>query len=208
MLVRARRHGLSVYRGALPSGCLLSQAFYSTLYATGASARARQPSGSLTPKTIRPQLRVLQTCSLAKIPYLPQAAATSLNWSSTIHRIRHVSPAAMTTQTQTQTRSHAGHSHHHHHDNTFLLSRNKSDAGVRITRIGLYVNLGMAVSKGVGGYVFNSQGKHSRAHMGGVLLRSCSALRRCSSQSYRPRQRRAHSCDRGLVIEAALTALP
>ncbi|OAL05675.1 hypothetical protein IQ06DRAFT_211016 [Phaeosphaeriaceae sp. SRC1lsM3a] len=64
----------------------------------------------------------------------------------------------MTTQTQTQTRSHAGHSHHHHHhDNTFLLSKNKSDAGVRITRIGLYVNLGMAVSKGVGGYVFNSQ---------------------------------------------------
>ncbi|KAH7079328.1 cation efflux family-domain-containing protein [Paraphoma chrysanthemicola] len=60
--------------------------------------------------------------------------------------------------TQTQTRSHAGHSHHHHHhDNTFLLSKNKSDAGVRITRIGLYVNLGMAVSKGFGGYVFNSQ---------------------------------------------------
>jgi hypothetical protein len=63
----------------------------------------------------------------------------------------------MTTQTQTQTRSHAGHSHHHH-DNTFLLSKNKNDAGVRITKIGLYVNLGMAVSKGFGGYVFNSQG--------------------------------------------------
>ncbi|KAL5117712.1 mitochondrial metal transporter [Pleosporales sp. CAS-2024a] len=58
-----------------------------------------------------------------------------------------------------QTRSHAGHSHHHHHhhDNTFLVSKNKSDAGVRITRVGLYVNLGMAVSKGVGGYVFHSQ---------------------------------------------------
>ncbi|KAF1947193.1 hypothetical protein EJ02DRAFT_440413 [Clathrospora elynae] len=55
-----------------------------------------------------------------------------------------------------QTHSHAGHSHHHH-DNSFLLSTNKNDAGVRITRIGLYVNLGMAVSKGVGGYVFNSQ---------------------------------------------------
>ncbi|KAJ4373790.1 mitochondrial metal transporter [Neocucurbitaria cava] len=63
----------------------------------------------------------------------------------------------MTTQTQTQTRSHAGHSHHHHHDNTFLLSKNKNDAGVRITKIGLYVNLGMAISKGFGGYVFNSQ---------------------------------------------------
>jgi divalent metal cation (Fe/Co/Zn/Cd) transporter len=59
--------------------------------------------------------------------------------------------------TQTQTRSHGGHSHHHHHDNTYLTSKNKNDAGVRITRIGLYSNLGMAIAKGVGGYAFNSQ---------------------------------------------------
>lgn len=65
--------------------------------------------------------------------------------------------------TKTQSRGHAGHSHHHHHDNTFLLSKNKNDAGVRITRIGLYVNLGMAVSKGFGGYVFNSQGTRTAA---------------------------------------------
>lgn len=59
----------------------------------------------------------------------------------------------------THSHGHAGHGHHHHHhDNTFLLSKNKHDAGVRITRIGLYVNLGMAVGKGFGGYVFNSQG--------------------------------------------------
>jgi hypothetical protein len=62
-------------------------------------------------------------------------------------------------QAQTQTRGHAGHSHHHAHDNAYLVSTNKNDAGVRITRIGLYVNLGMAVGKGFGGYVFNSQGK-------------------------------------------------
>ncbi|KAF7897254.1 hypothetical protein EAF00_005482 [Botryotinia globosa] len=62
--------------------------------------------------------------------------------------------AALTT---TQRRSHAGHSHHHHHDNTYLTSTNKNDAGVRITRIGLYSNLGMAFAKGVGGYMFNSQ---------------------------------------------------
>ena len=61
---------------------------------------------------------------------------------------------AMTALTQTQTRTH---SHHHHHDNTYLTSTNKNDAGVRITRIGLYSNLGMALVKGVGGYVFNSQ---------------------------------------------------
>ena len=63
----------------------------------------------------------------------------------------------MAALTQTQTRSHGGHSHHHHHDNTYLTSKNKKDAGVRITRIGLYSNLGMAVAKGVGGYAFNSQ---------------------------------------------------
>ncbi|KAL2181915.1 cation efflux family-domain-containing protein [Thermothelomyces heterothallicus CBS 202.75] len=71
-----------------------------------------------------------------------------------------------------QTRGHAGHGHghhhhhglhhhhhhhHHHHDNVYLTSTNKSDAGVRITRIGLYSNLGMAVAKGAGGYAFNSQ---------------------------------------------------
>ncbi|GAW11161.1 hypothetical protein ANO14919_005030 [Xylariales sp. No.14919] len=68
----------------------------------------------------------------------------------------------MTSITQTRTHSghnhgHGGHHHHHHHDNVYLTSQNKNDAGVRITRIGLYSNLGMAVAKGVGGYAFNSQ---------------------------------------------------
>lgn len=57
----------------------------------------------------------------------------------------------------TASHSHAGHGHHHHHDNVYLTSKNKNDAGVRITRIGLLSNLGMAVAKGVGGYLFNSQ---------------------------------------------------
>ena len=61
-------------------------------------------------------------------------------------------------QQQQQHRGHAGHSHSHHsHDNTYLTSTNKNDAGVRITRIGLYVNLGMAIFKGIGGYAFNSK---------------------------------------------------
>lgn len=50
--------------------------------------------------------------------------------------------------------------HHHHHspgDNIYLTSKNKHDAGVRITRIGLFVNLFMAISKGIGGYYFHSQ---------------------------------------------------
>ncbi|KAK6355274.1 hypothetical protein TWF696_004387 [Orbilia brochopaga] len=56
--------------------------------------------------------------------------------------------------------SHGLFGHHHHHspaDNVFLTSKNKSDAGVRITRIGLLVNLLMAVSKGFGGWYFHSQ---------------------------------------------------
>lgn len=55
-----------------------------------------------------------------------------------------------------QQRGHS-HGHHHHHDNTYLTSKNKADAGVRITRLGLYTNAGMAISKGIGGWYFNSQ---------------------------------------------------
>jgi len=67
-----------------------------------------------------------------------------------------------------------GHSHshggHHHHDNTFLTSKNKDDPGVRITKIGLYVNVGMAISKGIGGYAFNSQ-----AYVG-AILQNCAVM--------------------------------
>ncbi|KAF5021050.1 hypothetical protein F66182_6928 [Fusarium sp. NRRL 66182] len=47
--------------------------------------------------------------------------------------------------------------HHHHHDNGYLTSANKDDPGVRITRIGLLSNLGMAVVKFAGGWAFNSK---------------------------------------------------
>lgn len=58
---------------------------------------------------------------------------------------------------------HHGHSHshglghHHHHDNTYLISKNRSDPGVRITNIGLVSNLAMAIAKFVGGWAFNSK---------------------------------------------------
>ncbi|KAF2087668.1 hypothetical protein K490DRAFT_73598 [Saccharata proteae CBS 121410] len=62
----------------------------------------------------------------------------------------------------TQTRAHAGHSHghghhHHHTDPSLLLSSNKNDAAVRITRLGLYLNLVLAMGKGIAGYYFNSK---------------------------------------------------
>lgn len=53
--------------------------------------------------------------------------------------------------------AHSHHHHHHHHDKAYLTSSDKNDPGVRITRIGLLTNLGMAIGKGIGGYVFHSQ---------------------------------------------------
>jgi hypothetical protein len=165
MLLRVRRDGFAVCRRACP---------HSPHYAAlplPLKAASAQPHGlnssSPYPGILRPQLRILRTWTHTKGDpsqsrngtQYPRLASLPLNWSSVAHRTRHIA-AAMTTQTQS--RGHAGHSHHHHHhDNTFLLSKNKNDAGVRITRIGLYVNLGMAVSKGFGGYVFNSQGMKS-----------------------------------------------
>ena len=106
----------------------------------------------------RNQSRVLKTSappgysfsrhSLKSSPALPPVTHQQLG-----HR-----PALPTTAyhfTMTHSHSHAGHSHHH--DNTYLISKNKNDAGVRITRIGLISNLGMAIAKGVGGWAFNSQ---------------------------------------------------
>lgn len=78
-----------------------------------------------------------------------------------------------------QTRDHGGgghhHHHHHHHDNTFLTSTNSADPGVRITRIGLVSNLGMAIAKFIGGWAFNSKAMtadawHSIADLGSDVI--------------------------------------
>ncbi|KAK4668774.1 mitochondrial metal transporter [Podospora pseudoanserina] len=86
--------------------------------------------------------------------------STTDNYFSTTRPTTSSSPPQSPLKMGQQHRTHAGHSHghhHHHHDNIYLTSQNKSDAGVRITRIGLYSNLGMAIAKGLGGYAFNSQ---------------------------------------------------
>ena len=92
---------------------------------------------------------------------LTKATSTTYHTIAFIHlsneriRRRLVPPMA----SLTQHRHHGGHSHSHghSHDNTYLTSTNKKDAGVRITRIGLYVNFLMALGKGIGGYFLNSQ---------------------------------------------------
>jgi len=98
--------------------------------------------------------RVLCTIGLATSLRSPQTSGT---FERSLFSNNSISRPAMTSSTQTRLHSGHSHSHHHHHDNSFLTSANKNDAGVRITRIGLYVNLGMAIGKGIGGYYFNSQ---------------------------------------------------
>ena len=110
---------------------------------------------SFTPDQTRaqPPKRVLCTTGLLPSHYPAQTPAAFAR----SHFTNYLNSLPAMTST-TQTRLHSGHSHsHHNHDNTFLTSANKKDAGVRITRIGLYVNLGMAIGKGIGGYYFNSQ---------------------------------------------------
>ncbi|KAK1989847.1 hypothetical protein LX36DRAFT_664830 [Colletotrichum falcatum] len=127
------------------------------------------------PHLRRLALRVYQTSSPAAFPCDPYLTRHSrLPPSSSLPHLTPTAiiPAAVimsSTTTATAAanplqsrRSHGGHSHHHHHhhhghDNVYLTSANKNDAGVRITRIGLFSNLGMAFAKGAGGYAFGSQ---------------------------------------------------
>lgn len=115
------------------------------------------------PHRLNPPL-VTQTRVHQSSPLSRRACASSLVLSSKKVSLlptlfQHSPLAIMASKTTIQTRSHGGHSagDHHHHDNTYLTSTNRNDAGVKITRVGLYVNLGMAIVKGVGGYYFNSK---------------------------------------------------
>jgi hypothetical protein len=126
--------------------------------------RLRMPisRGLSSPPCLRPdqriQSRVLQASTTIILSHLPNSLKPCPSLSSSAYyqfRNRPSVTGPAKTFTMTHSSSRAGHSHHH--DNTYLISKNKNDAGVRITRIGLAANLGMAVAKGVGGYLFHSQ---------------------------------------------------
>ncbi|KAF6843281.1 cation efflux family protein [Colletotrichum musicola] len=119
----------------------------------------------LTPSAARLRLH-----ASASLPLLTHTLRTTTSPSTPPAVIMSTTATTTTTTTTTSAmqtrRSHGGHSHghghghghhHHHHDNVYLTSSNKNDAGVRITRIGLFSNLGMAIAKGAGGYAFGSQ---------------------------------------------------
>ncbi|PFH61019.1 hypothetical protein XA68_18384 [Ophiocordyceps unilateralis] len=103
----------------------------------------------------QPRRLLLQLQSLDSLPHQPRRYchhACSLVRPCSARR----SLLAAMGSVSHQTRCHGSH-HHHHHDNTYLISADKNDSGVRITRIGLLCNLGMAVAKFVGGWAFNSK---------------------------------------------------
>lgn len=124
-------------------------------------------SSFLRRKAIAGQSRVLLTAAASPRQHRHQQSQAGtplrspLQWSGIVHRVRNPTsiPGAgkMAGSQQVRAHSHGHGGHHHHHDTTFLTSANRSDPGVKITRVGLYVNLGMAVAKGAGGYIFNSQ---------------------------------------------------
>ncbi|KAI5926373.1 cation efflux family-domain-containing protein [Camillea tinctor] len=122
--------------------------------------RTHQPHHILLRRVLQTSCAPSPPTSIHHLPSLP-VIPSSPNLSHNRFRFLPSSfPAIMATITQT--RSHSGHKHghghhHHHHDNVYLTSQNKNDAGVRITRLGLFSNLGMAIAKGVGGYMFNSK---------------------------------------------------
>jgi hypothetical protein len=118
-------------------------------------------------KAVAGQSRVLLTAAASPRRHQQSRTATPLRsplqWSGIAHGARNPTysppgPGKMAgSQQQVRAHSHGHGGHHHHHDTTFLTSTNKNDPGVKITKVGLYVNLGMAVAKGAGGYIFNSQ---------------------------------------------------
>ncbi|KAM5345435.1 hypothetical protein ACJ41O_011297 [Fusarium nematophilum] len=116
-----------------------------------------------TPAAARPRTNSLPHLAAlrSKLRSLPNLVA-----ASTPQMRAHTGQGQEDGQGQSHSHSHDhghGHSHgimghhHHHHDNAYLTSANKDDPGVRITRIGLISNLGMAIAKFAGGYYFNSK---------------------------------------------------
>ena len=164
-LMRLPTHTRPSFTSSARALCNTAAASTSSLH----SQSILSSSAFLRRKAVAGQSRVLLTAASTN-PRQQQRqqsqAATPLRsplqWSGIVHRARSptYSPPSTTmagSQQQVRAHSHGHGGHHHHHDTTFLTSANRSDPGVRITRVGLYVNLGMAVAKGAGGYIFNSQ---------------------------------------------------
>ena len=153
--------------------------YYSTIITSGQRQRAPSPISSPSSNVTFIRKAYTRVCASVSSPSsTTNALGPSSSFLSASGGDRHIlfSPSYTHSRpflvprsggamgAQNQIRSHSGHhghhGHHHNHDTTYLTSSNKQDAAVRITRIGLYVNLAMAIGKGIGGYVFHSQGTY------------------------------------------------
>ncbi|CCX09713.1 Similar to Mitochondrial metal transporter 2; acc. no. Q08970 [Pyronema omphalodes CBS 100304] len=151
------------------STCLVSRSILSTRIL---SSRITQQSATRIPQSIQgTRTRVLTTLSLrhptprsrpSATPFLDLIYSPNFSTSTstsakltTPQKSHHDHEHSMNGHTHSHAHGH-GHSHSHGAD-PYLMSSDTTDPGVRITRIGLMVNLGMVVTKGVGGWVFNSQ---------------------------------------------------
>ncbi|KAM7219849.1 Cation efflux family domain containing protein [Rhypophila decipiens] len=121
-------------------------------YSTRRSFDDRFTRHSLPPT--QQQLSVTTSTRRHQLHTLHSSPPSTSSLSNSFSRPR-ISSKQRATFTMTHSHGHGGHAHTH--DNIYLTSSNKNDAGVRITRIGLYSNLGMAIAKAAGGYAFNSQ---------------------------------------------------
>jgi hypothetical protein len=111
--------------------------------------------------------------------YLPAIIMGSANQTRDNNGDHHPRSSKLNSHSHGHGHSH-GHSHSHglgghHHDTTYLVSRNRSDPGVRITNIGLVCNLAMAIAKFIGGWTFNSKamvadGWHSMTDLASDVL--------------------------------------
>jgi Cation efflux family len=149
LLTHCRGHGVRLYSHALSQ--LACPGRFRGMRLIGCS---HQPSLKLGAR--QPQSRLCVSRQLDSIRTSPQPTLYSAPSTPLVPSLLH--PPSLAVASIIQKRGHRGHSHHHHrHDNSYLISTNKKDAGVFITRVGLFVNLGMAISKGIGGWFFNSQ---------------------------------------------------
>ncbi|KAJ8604948.1 hypothetical protein MRB53_041624 [Persea americana] len=144
-LLSSTAHARLSVAGTLRRRCLRPTSFKSPL------------TGIIFSNPARSQARILVTTF--GLPHEPSAlvakgSAPSVSTTVPSFNLRHHA-SNFNMASPTQKRDHSSHSHSS--ENAYLLSDNKNDAGVRITRVGLYVNLGMAVGKGVGGWYFNSK---------------------------------------------------
>ncbi|KAF4301897.1 Mitochondrial metal transporter 1 [Botryosphaeria dothidea] len=125
---------------------------------TPAHSSSPAPSALFAPSSPR-RLRVAVSSTPSNCPRCSSVFTTALaRTPQSLRQLRKLNPA----MSAIQTRSHAGHSHghghhHHHTDPTLLLSKDKNDAAVRITRLGLYLNVVLAIGKGIAGYYWNSK---------------------------------------------------